>query len=134
MLFHSQSVNADLSSDNPHPVCVMLFHSQSVNADLSSDNSHPVCVMLFHSQSVNVDLSSDNSHPVCVMLFHSQSVNADLSSDTRAILEEVTRCLNLEKLLPCYRHTVTVRYEFKQYLFQIIHIYNYMVTCTGILT
>ncbi|XP_052776335.1 transcription initiation factor TFIID subunit 2-like isoform X2 [Mya arenaria] len=37
-----------------------------------------------------------------------QSVNTDLSSDTKAILEEVTRCLNLEKLLPCYGHTVTV--------------------------
>ncbi len=24
------------------------------------------------------------------------------------VLEEVTRCLNLEKLLPCYHHTVTV--------------------------
>ena len=24
------------------------------------------------------------------------------------VLEEVTRCLNLEKLLPCYHHTVTI--------------------------
>ncbi|XP_052258217.1 transcription initiation factor TFIID subunit 2-like isoform X2 [Dreissena polymorpha] len=37
-----------------------------------------------------------------------QSINADLSSDTKSILEELTRCLNLEKLLPCYRHSVTV--------------------------
>ena len=31
-----------------------------------------------------------------------------LSVDTKAILEEVTRNLNLEKLLPCYKHTVSV--------------------------
>ncbi|XP_053395431.1 transcription initiation factor TFIID subunit 2-like isoform X2 [Mercenaria mercenaria] len=37
-----------------------------------------------------------------------QSVNSDLSADTKAILDEITRCLNLEKLLSCYRHTVTV--------------------------
>lgn len=37
-----------------------------------------------------------------------QSINADMSSDMKLILEEVTRCLNLEKLLPCYRHTITV--------------------------
>ncbi|XP_046383438.1 transcription initiation factor TFIID subunit 2 [Ischnura elegans] len=31
-----------------------------------------------------------------------------LSPDMRLILEEIVRCLNLEKLLPCYRYTVTV--------------------------
>ncbi|KAF7388812.1 hypothetical protein HZH66_009949 [Vespula vulgaris] len=31
-----------------------------------------------------------------------------LSIDTKAILEEVTRNLNLEKLLPCYKYTVSV--------------------------
>ncbi|XP_046544224.1 transcription initiation factor TFIID subunit 2-like [Haliotis rubra] len=31
-----------------------------------------------------------------------------LTADTKQFLEEITRCLNLEKLLPCYRHTVTV--------------------------
>lgn len=31
-----------------------------------------------------------------------------LHGDTKAILEEVTRNLNLEKLLPCYKMTVTV--------------------------
>jgi len=32
-----------------------------------------------------------------------------LTSDTKDILEELTRFLNLEKLLPSYRFTVTVR-------------------------
>ncbi|XP_072045257.1 LOW QUALITY PROTEIN: transcription initiation factor TFIID subunit 2-like [Amphiura filiformis] len=31
-----------------------------------------------------------------------------LTPETKVVLEEVTRCLNLEKLLPCYHHTVTV--------------------------
>ncbi|XP_070386119.1 transcription initiation factor TFIID subunit 2-like [Dermacentor albipictus] len=31
-----------------------------------------------------------------------------LSADTKLILEEITRCLNLEKLLPCYKYTITV--------------------------
>ena len=31
-----------------------------------------------------------------------------LSGDMRLILEEITRALNVEKLLPCYRFTVTV--------------------------
>ena len=31
----------------------------------------------------------------------------DLSPDTRQILEEVTRFLNMEKLLPCYKFVVT---------------------------
>lgn len=32
----------------------------------------------------------------------------NLSADGKLILEEITRFLNLEKLLPCYRHTVAV--------------------------
>ncbi|KAK0171350.1 hypothetical protein PV328_009091 [Microctonus aethiopoides] len=37
------------------------------------------------------------------------AINAEsLSIDTKVILEEVTRNLNLEKLLPCYKYTVSV--------------------------
>ena len=32
-----------------------------------------------------------------------------LTPDTRLILEEITRSLNMEKLLPSYRHVLTVR-------------------------
>ncbi|XP_071965911.1 transcription initiation factor TFIID subunit 2-like [Antedon mediterranea] len=31
-----------------------------------------------------------------------------LSPETKLVLEEVTRCLNLEKMLPCYHHTITI--------------------------
>lgn len=33
----------------------------------------------------------------------------NLNSDVRLILEEITRYLNMEKLLPSYRNTITVR-------------------------
>lgn len=33
----------------------------------------------------------------------------NLNPDVRLILEEITRFLNMEKLLPSYRHTITVR-------------------------
>lgn len=35
----------------------------------------------------------------------------NLNPDVRLILEEITRFLNMEKLLPSYRHTITVRYD-----------------------
>lgn len=45
-----------------------------------------------------------------LFLLTRQGPTADnLSAETKQILEEITRYLNLEKLLPCYRHTVTVR-------------------------
>ena len=31
----------------------------------------------------------------------------NLSEDTKCVLEEITRYLNMEKLLPCYRYVVT---------------------------
>ena len=48
---------------------------------------------------------------VCVHVFqHDRQVvsSETLSGDMKLILEEITRALNLEKLLPCYRFTVTV--------------------------
>jgi transcription initiation factor TFIID subunit 2 len=45
------------------------------------------------------------------MLFYSgrQAVCSEtIAGDMKLILEEITRALNLEKLLPCYRFTVTV--------------------------
>ena len=47
-------------------------------------------------------------HDIYFLCYHSQTLSSEsLSQDTRAILEEVTRYLNLEKLLPTYRYTVT---------------------------
>ena len=42
-------------------------------------------------------------------MFFRTAITADsLASDTKLVLEEIVRCLNLEKLLPCYKYTVTV--------------------------
>lgn len=44
-----------------------------------------------------------------LMYHYRTAITAEsLSIDTKAILEEVTRNLNLEKLLPCYKYTVSV--------------------------
>lgn len=45
---------------------------------------------------------------VRVFRFRSLITADSLSADTKLVLEEVTRCLNLEKLLPSYKLTVTV--------------------------
>lgn len=43
------------------------------------------------------------------LFYYRTAITAEsLSIDTKAILEEVTRNLNLEKLLPCYKYTVSV--------------------------
>lgn len=35
----------------------------------------------------------------------------NLNADVRLILEEITRFLNMEKLLPSFRNTITIRYH-----------------------
>ncbi|XP_074031440.1 TATA-box binding protein associated factor 2 [Leptinotarsa decemlineata] len=47
--------------------------------------------------------------PVVSVLAQGTPITAEsLSADTKLILEEVTRLLNLEKALPCYKYTVSV--------------------------
>ncbi|GLH06390.1 Transcription initiation factor TFIID subunit 2 [Gryllus bimaculatus] len=47
--------------------------------------------------------------PVISVVQQGAPITADsLASDTKLVLEEITRCLNLEKLLQCYKFTVTV--------------------------
>lgn len=58
-----------------------------------------------------VDALGETVTPVVSMVQNElgSSITADsLSPDTKAILEEVTRYLNLEKLLPSYKYTVTL--------------------------
>jgi len=46
--------------------------------------------------------------PVVSMLQNDGIITSEsLTEDTKKVLEEITRYLNLEKLLPCYRYTVT---------------------------
>lgn len=59
-----------------------------------------------------VDALSETVTPVVSAVIDptgQQQMTADaLSTDTKCILDEITRYLNLDKLLPCYRYTVTV--------------------------
>ncbi|CAM1318749.1 TAF2 (predicted), partial [Pycnogonum litorale] len=56
-----------------------------------------------------VNALGESITPVVSILGIGQSITAEsLSSNTKLILEEITRYLNLEKLLPCYKFTVTV--------------------------
>lgn len=38
----------------------------------------------------------------------SQTTSDQLTAETKLVAEEIARCINLEKILPCYRYTVTV--------------------------
>ncbi|CAG2104136.1 unnamed protein product [Medioppia subpectinata] len=58
-----------------------------------------------------IDALSETVTPVVTAVINptGQTIAGEaLSMDTKCILEEITRYLNLDKLLPCYRHTVTV--------------------------
>lgn len=47
--------------------------------------------------------------PVISVVHQGTSITAEsLSADTKLVLEEITRLLNMEKVLPCYKYTVTV--------------------------
>ncbi|XP_013190078.1 transcription initiation factor TFIID subunit 2 [Amyelois transitella] len=56
-----------------------------------------------------VDALAATITPVISVLQPGAPITADsLSADTKLVLEEITRVLNLEKVLPCYKNTVTV--------------------------
>ena len=55
-----------------------------------------------------VDALGETVTPVVSMLQNDGNITAEnLSEDAKRVLEEITRFLNMEKLLPCYRYTVT---------------------------
>uniref|UniRef100_A0A023F4P3 Transcription initiation factor TFIID subunit 2 n=1 Tax=Triatoma infestans TaxID=30076 RepID=A0A023F4P3_TRIIF len=56
-----------------------------------------------------VEALGETVTPVISVVQQGTEITAEsLSSDTKLILEEITRNLNMEKLLPCYKLTVTV--------------------------
>ncbi|KAJ1193875.1 hypothetical protein NDU88_003171 [Pleurodeles waltl] len=54
-----------------------------------------------------IDALSNSVTPAVSVNNESRTLD-NLNSDVRLILEEITRFLNMEKLLPSYRHTITV--------------------------
>lgn len=56
-----------------------------------------------------VEALGETVTPVISVVQQGSEITAEsLSSDTKLVLEEITRNLNMEKLLPCYKLTVTV--------------------------
>ncbi|KAL8598547.1 hypothetical protein ACOMHN_051335 [Nucella lapillus] len=93
-----------------HQVCIPeilrflldLFKYNDNSRNKFSDNYYRAALVDAISQTVTPAATS-------VSLLTGQMVSSEtLSSDMKLILEEITRALNLEKLMPCYRYTVTV--------------------------
>ncbi len=87
-------------------------------------NSHGICppevlkflLDLFKYNDNSKNAFSDNYYRAAMVEALGESVTPvastaitvdTISQDTKLILEEVTRFLNMEKLLPCYKYTVT---------------------------
>ena len=59
-----------------------------------------------------VEALGETVTPVVSMVRNDGVITSEsLADDTKKVLEEVTRYLNLEKLLPCYRFTGEYRYR-----------------------
>lgn len=81
-----------------------LFKYNDNSKNKFSDNYYRSSLITALSETVTPVLSAVLAR---ASLTHSTSAEA-LSSETKLILEEVTRYFNLEKLMPCYKYTVTV--------------------------
>ncbi|KAJ6218446.1 hypothetical protein RDWZM_009603 [Blomia tropicalis] len=57
-----------------------------------------------------VDALAETVTPVAIapMYTNSNSLADMLSQDTKSLLEEISRCFNLDKLLPSYKHVITI--------------------------
>ncbi|KAH9636821.1 hypothetical protein HF086_017024 [Spodoptera exigua] len=98
----------DKSLRNIHGICppevvrflLDLFKYNDNSKNHFSDNYYKAAL---------VDALAATITPVISVLQPGAPITADsLSADTRLVLEEITRVLNLEKVLPCYKNTVTV--------------------------
>merc|ERR1712241_1625757 len=92
---------------NSHNICppevlkflLDLFKYNDNSKNTFSDNYYRAAL---------VDALGETVTPVVSRVLQTEAISSDsLTEDTRRVLEEVTRYLNLDKLLPCYRHTVT---------------------------
>lgn len=77
---------------------------------LFSPPSPPVCLQ-FSDNYYRADLirALTNSLTPAISINNEVRTVDNLNSDVRLILEEITRYLNMEKLLPSFRNTITVR-------------------------
>jgi len=92
---------------NSHGICpsevleflLNLFKYNDNSKNSFSDNYYRAALVTALGETVT---------PVVSMLAQEGPITGEsLAEDTKKVLEEITRYLNMDKLLPCYRHTVT---------------------------
>ena len=92
---------------NSHQICpadvleflLNLFKYNDNTKNSFSDNYYRAALVTALGKTVT---------PVISMVGQGPITSESLAEDTKKVLEEITRYLNMEKLLPCYRYTVTV--------------------------
>lgn len=94
---------------NIHTICPPEVFKFIMELFKYNDNSRNKFSDNYYRAALVEAVSKTVTPAITLMSTPGQGPTADnLSAETKQILEEITRYLNLEKLLPCYRHTVTV--------------------------
>ena len=94
----------------PHRICPTEVLKFLLDLISYNDNSKNQFSDNYYRASL-IEALAETVTPVVVPLFNNsmQTTTPDqLPSETKLVAEEITRCLNLEKILPCYKHVVTV--------------------------
>ena len=92
---------------NSHGICPPEVLGFLLDLFKYNDNSRNTFSDNYYRSNL-VDALGATVTPVVSMLQNDGNITAEnLSEDTKKVLEEITRFLNMEKLLPCYRYTVT---------------------------
>ena len=92
---------------NSHGICPPEVLGFLLDLFKYNDNSRNTFSDNYYRSNL-VDALGETVTPVVSMLQNDGNITAEnLSEDTKKVLEEITRFLNMEKLLPCYRYTVT---------------------------
>lgn len=94
----------------PHRICPQEVLKFLLDLLKYNDNSKNYFSDNYYKASL-IEALAETVTPVVVSLFNnpSQTTTYDqLPQETKMVAEEITRCLNLEKLLPGYKHVVTI--------------------------
>lgn len=105
----------DLITRDSHTLLQTLYpHCKiSINILHHSPFPHPFTPLQFSDNYYRADLieALTNSLTPAISINNEVRTVDNLNADVRLILEEITRFLNMEKLLPSFRNTITVRYH-----------------------
>lgn len=94
----------------PHKICPPEVLKFLLDLFKYNDNSKNSFSDNYYKASL-IEALAETVTPIVVSLFNNsmQSTTYDqLPTETKLIAEEITRCLNLEKILPCYKYVVTI--------------------------